>query len=96
MASMKIENGTQSQKRVGFRAVVSTGLLLSFVAAAAIGIVMLFRPENSPAAWTFLGVDREGWGETHKVFVLILLGFTVLHLLLNGATYRDYFRRKKP
>jgi len=93
---MVIENGTQPKKRVGFRAAVSTGLLLSFVAAAAIGVVMFFRPENSPEAWTFLSVDREGWGETHKVFVLILLGFTVLHLLFNLQTYRDYFRRKKP
>jgi succinate dehydrogenase hydrophobic anchor subunit len=92
---MSADNALQPKKRVGFRAVVSTGLLLSFLAAAVVGIVMFFRPENSPEAWSFLGVDREGWGETHKVFVVLLFVFAVLHLLLNWETYRDYFRRKK-
>lgn len=79
-------------KRFRWRAFVSFGLLFSFLAAVAAGVILYLRPEGSLASWVrwdVLGVDKKGWEGVHTLFVIPLLVFAVGHLALNaGALFR--------
>ncbi|PMP95596.1 MAG: hypothetical protein C0168_05285 [Candidatus Aminicenantes bacterium] len=80
---------------VKYRRFVSLGLLISFISLLLVGLVLFFRPEaDQPGAlsWKFLGLEREAWGETHKVLALIFVFLTINHIFLNLDKIKEYLK----
>jgi len=81
-----------------FRKIAAFGLFLSFLGAAFCGLALFIRPEEDPAAlarWSFLGLKSEGWGETHRVLVVIFFALAALHIILNLNTLAGYLRKRR-
>jgi Domain of unknown function (DUF4405) len=81
-----------------FRKIVTLGLFSSFLGAAFCGLALFVRPEEDPAAlarWTFLGIKSEGWGETHRIFIVIFVALAALHIVLNWKTLVGYLRKRR-
>lgn len=79
------------------RALVSFGLLFSFLVTVVAGIIMYLRPEGSLASWArwnILGIDKKGWEGVHTLFVILFLLFAFCHLLLNGRSLFRYIKKK--
>jgi hypothetical protein len=89
-----------SSRSFRWRGFVTCSLALSFLLAAASGVVLFMRPEGSLArwvGWTVLGAGKAQWEALHIGSVALLVAMSPFHLWFNwrplAAAVADHLGR---
>jgi len=62
------------------------------------GIVLYIMPHGRVAyftGWSFLGLDKDNWGDLHVIFGLFMAIVIIWHIVLNWKTMKKYLFQKE-
>ena len=88
---------TKKQKAWHGRGFTSLLTLTGFVVLSLTGLVLYFVPHGRIAYWThwtFLGLDKTQWGDTHVLACLLFLIVGVFHIVYNWRVLWGYLKNK--
>lgn len=77
---------------------VSTLMVLSFLALAVSGLILFISPPGRVANWTdwqMLGMTKHMWGSLHIWFATLFLGITCFHLYYNWRPLISYLKKRR-
>ena len=85
------------QKAWHGRGFTSLLTLTGFVVLSLTGMVLFFVPHGRIAYWThwtFLGLDKTQWADTHVLACLLFLVVSVIHIVYNWRVMWSYLKNK--
>ena len=80
-----------------WRGLVSLTIFVSGIIAAFTGIILYLVPEGRVAYWTIwqlFGITNTQWGSIHTLSSLLLFIFSILHVINNWSTIKNYLVKK--